>query len=92
MDITNTKDIKEQLEKYKKKAEKKEYLADYNSGFYDGFDSALNLLLPLVEALEAWNNWENNQIAKEGPYAGKEINELINGAQKALQELREKLK
>lgn len=39
---------------------------------------------PLVEALKAWYDWEQEQIAKEGPYVGRRINELILQAEKAL--------
>lgn len=43
----------------------------------------------LREALKRWILWEQEQIRKEGPYAGKEITALIEAGEKVLKELGE---
>lgn len=41
----------------------------------------------LLAVLSDWINFENQQIKKEGPYVGAEINRLINNAKEVLSKL-----
>jgi hypothetical protein len=61
---------------------KEEWEPSWFDGAFWGAELAVALMLQhreghLRNALQAWLDWEAEQIKKEGPYCGKKINELI---------------